>query len=62
MQNKLTEFVAQYGISGVLEILALISFDKSTEYTTTDKKLERKYYKAGVHLNQLSKQKFIHGL
>jgi hypothetical protein len=58
MKTTLTEYLNQYGLSGVLEVLMVVCDDKARE----DEKLRKRYDKAAVKLYQLSKQKFVQGL
>lgn len=58
--HQLTQYVYQYGLSGVLEELMIICNDKAKE--TEDKSVKKKYDKAATKLYQLSKAKFIKAL
>jgi len=60
MQRELTEFVHQYGFSGVLEVLSHVAELKEQE--TEDKALKKRYHKAMLHLWWLHAKKFMQGL
>lgn len=60
MQKELTEFVNQYGMTGVLEILSHIAELK--EQQADDKALKKRYHKAMLHTFWLAHKKFMQGL
>lgn len=60
MQKELTQFVNEYGVSGVLEILSHVCELKGLDANDDD--LKRRYNKAMLHTLWLAGKKFMRGL